>query len=328
MGGLNLYVIREYWPIKGKFSISRGVKYDTETVVALVKDDFIEGRGECMPYARYNENAAEVAKALEKMERAVKAGVGREALLAMMPAGAARNALDCALWDYEAKSSGQPVADIINIPPLEPTLTAYTISLDNIHNMADKAAEAKEYPLLKLKLNGSSDDARMRAVREARPDARIIVDANESWDKNNIKRLLQVAKEVGVELVEQPLPAGEDNILEQIEHDVPLCADESIHDRHDLKRVAQLYEAVNIKLDKTGGLTEAMAVMEHAKKLGLKTMVGCMVSTSLAMAPAMIIAQQADWVDLDGPLILAADRTPAIKYENAQIFPPPEKLWG
>ncbi|MGA9602993.1 MAG: dipeptide epimerase, partial [Methyloceanibacter sp.] len=249
-------------------------------------------------------------------------------LQSLLPPGAARNALDCALWDLEAKQSGKRAAELAGLPPLHPVTTAFTLSLGSPEAMAAKAREACHYPLLKLKFGGDGDKERLRAVREAVPLARLIVDANEAWQPHDVESLLAAAAAEGVELVEQPLPAGRDGLLAQIERPVPVCADESVHDSASLEALASRYDAVNIKLDKTGGLTEALRTATLARALGLKIMVGSMVATSLAIAPALLLAQEADFVDLDGPLLLARDRVPGLSYEGALVFPPEPALWG
>ncbi len=246
----------------------------------------------------------------------------------MLPAGAARNALDCALWDLEAKRSGRTAASIAGIGALHPVLTAFTLSLGTPEAMAAAAREARDHPLLKLKLGGAGDVERLRAVRAAVPQARLIADANEAWQPHETESLLAEAAAAGVELVEQPLPAGHDELLARIARPVPVCADESVHDRASLDALCARYDAVNIKLDKTGGLTEALLVAERARALGLKIMVGSMVATSLAMAPALLLAQGAEFVDLDGPLLLARDREPGLAYDAGMVFPPQPSLWG
>jgi L-alanine-DL-glutamate epimerase-like enolase superfamily enzyme len=255
-------------------------------------------------------------------------GLDRAALQALLPPGAARNALDCALWDLEAKISGRSAAELAGVAPLHAVETAFTISLASPEEMATRAREAARYPLLKLKLGGEGDEARLAAIRAAVPTARLIADANEAWRPSNLAPLLAAAKAAGVELIEQPLPAGDDAALAHVPRIVPICADESVHDRASLRAIAKRYDAVNIKLDKTGGLTEALATAEEARKLGLKIMVGCMVATSLAMAPALLLAQGADWVDLDGPLLLERDRVPGLAYTSGTVAPPPPALWG
>jgi L-Ala-D/L-Glu epimerase len=313
----------ERWPIDGAFTIARGAKTEAVVVVAEVTDGQITGRGECTPYARYGETPEAV---LAQVQRVACANRGE--LASLLPPGAARNALDCALWDFEAKSSDHAACELAGLPPLQPVLTAYTLSLDTPDKMAERAARAANYPLLKLQLGAEGDDDRLYAIREARPDARLIVDVNEGWRADTIAEHLAVCAAVGVEVVEQPLPAGEDEALAGMPRPIPICADESAHVLHNVQELAGRYDAVNIKLDKTGGLTEALAMAQAARAAGLKIMVGCMVSTSLAMAPAMLLAQGADWVDLDGPLLLARDRTPGLSYAGAFIRPPSAALWG
>ncbi len=313
----------EIWPIAGSFTIARGAKREAVVVIAEVSDGRVRGRGECVPYARYAETPEHTLAQIQA------AHVEDRALLAAaMPPGAARNALDCALWDYEAKAGGMSASSLAGRSEIKQVLTAFTISLALADEMAAKARAAKDFPLLKLKLGGEGDAGRLRAVRAARPDARLIADANEGWRPEMVVELLAACAENGVELVEQPLPAGEDAILVEIVRPVPVCADESVHTGADLADLVGRYDAVNIKLDKTGGLTEALIMADRARALGLKIMVGCMVSTSLAMAPALILAQDADWVDLDGPLLLARDREPGLTFSGAFILPPPTALWG
>ena len=312
----------ETWPIAGQFTIARGAKREAAVVIATVTDGSVTGRGECVPYSRYGETVAGVQAAV----LAIKLS-DRASLLGQMPAGAARNALDCALWDYEAKCAGTSAACLAGLT-LRPLTTAYTISLDAPEVMAAKAsAAARTMPLLKLKLAGKGDAERLRQVRSACPSTRLIADANESWTPDLLASLMAVAAETSIELVEQPLPAGADLALAG-RRAVPVCADESIHDRASLEALLVRYDAINIKLDKAGGLTEALALAAEARRRNLKVLIGCMVSTSLAMAPAMLLAQDADWVDLDGPLLLASDRTPSLRYDGAIVHPPAAQLWG
>lgn len=325
---LTLSVSVQHWPIRGYFTIARGSKNQAIVVVAEIGDGTSTGRGECVPYARYGESADGVVQAIEGLRSALLQGLDRDRLEELLPAGAARNAVDCALWDLEAKRRGCTAGALAGLADLQPVPTAYTISLGTPGIMADQAREASAHPLLKLKLGGDGDAARMRTVRNAVPDARLIVDANEAWRTDHADQLLSVAAETGIELVEQPLPAGEDGALAHMAHVVPICADESAHDCASLARIAALYEAVNIKLDKTGGLTEGLRMMDAARARGLKTMVGSMVATSLAMAPAVLIAQTADWVDLDGPLLLARDRDNGLVYKDGMVYPPSPTLWG
>ena len=314
----------ESWPLARAFVISRGAKQDAKVVVVRLSDGHAEGRGECVPYPRYGQTP-------EATLAAIQTGPvprDRDELQYIYPAEAARNALDCALWDLEAKRSGRSAADLAGIGPLKPVLTCYTLSLDTPEAMASAAKGVPELPLLKLKLGKPGDADRMHAVRQARPDARLVADANEGWVTDDLVCLLAVAAETGIELIEQPLPAGQDNVLATIPHPVPVCADESAHTSAGLESLRQRYDAVNIKLDKTGGLTEAMHMARQAQNLGFKIMAGCMVATSLSMAPALILAQLADWTDLDGPLLLARDREHGLRIRNGMIDPPDPRLWG
>jgi len=323
-----LSVSVERWPIRGGFTISRGSKQEAVVVVATISDGAHQGRGECVPYARYGESVEGVVQAIEVCAPAIGQGLDRVGLQDLLSAGAARNAVDCALWDLEAKRSGRSVAGLAGLAPLRAVETAFTISLASPEEMAARARDASRYPLLKLKLGGDGDEVRLVAVRQAVPNARLIADANEAWRTPNLERLLAAAKAAGIELIEQPLPAGDDALLEHVARIVPLCADESAHDRASLATIARRYDAVNIKLDKTGGLTEALATAAEARRLGLKIMVGCMVATSLATAPALLLAQDADFVDLDGPLLLERDRVPGLSYSSGTIMPAPAALWG
>jgi L-alanine-DL-glutamate epimerase-like enolase superfamily enzyme len=326
--GLDLAVAVERWPISGGFAISRGVKHEAAVVVATISDGVHSGRGECVPYARYGESVDGVVAAIAACAQSVADGLTRAGLLQTLPPGAARNALDCALWDFEAKRTRKRASDLAGLAPPAPILTALTISLGPPEPMGARAREASAYPLLKLKLGGDGDGERLAAVREAAPGARLIADANEAWRPETLERRFAAAAAARVELIEQPLPASQDHILQHVARPVPICADESLHDRVSLAPIAARYDAVNIKLDKAGGLTEAFAVKAAARALGLKIMVGCMVGTSLAMAPALLLAQGADFVDLDGPLLLARDRVPGLTYEGAMVLPPPPALWG
>ncbi len=322
-----LTILRETYPIAGTFTISRGSKTEAAVLVASICDDEHEGRGECVPYARYGESLDGVAAAIEAARDAIEAGASREDIRRLMPAGAARNAVDCALWDLEAKRSGRRVADMLGCAP-RPLETAITVSLASPEDMAAATAKLAHHPLIKVKLGGDGDVARIRAVCAAAPQSRIVVDANEGWTEANIEENMRVAAEAGVALIEQPLPAGEDELLRHIARPVTICADESAHTAEGLEALAERYDAVNIKLDKAGGLTEALLMRDRAIELGLKIMAGCMVGTSLGMAPAVLLAQKADWVDLDGPLLLARDRVPGLRYEGALVHPPEAALWG
>ena len=317
----------ETWPIAGTFTISRGSKRVAEVVVVEVSDGRHRGRGECVPYPRYGETAAGVVAAVEAAREPMSRGLDRAALQRLMPAGAARNGIDCALWDLAAKRSSQPAHALGGLPPLRPLKTVYTISLGGPDAMAQAARQAAR-SLLKIKLGGAGDPERIRAIRQAVPDAELIVDANEGWSRENLAENLTACADAGVAMVEQPLPAADDAALAEVLHPIPVCADESVHDRATLSRLKGKYEAVNIKLDKAGGLTEALALADEASRLGFTIMVGCMVSTSLAIAPATLVAQRARVVDLDGPLLLAADRPDGLRYEGSTLYPPSPALWG
>ncbi|MFS8038092.1 N-acetyl-D-Glu racemase DgcA [Xanthobacter sp. AM11] len=318
----------ERFPIAGTFTIARGSKTEAVVVEARITAGGVTGRGECVPYARYGETVEGVAAAIAALAPEIAAGLTRAQLQERLPAGAARNALDCAFWDLEAKRSGVPAAVQAGVAPLRPLTTAFTLSLDTPDAMARRAAEAQGRPLLKLKLGAPGDVQRLAAIRAAAPAARLIVDANEGWDADQLPALLSACAAAGVELVEQPLPAGQDGALARIQRLVPVCADESVHDRAGLAALRDRYDAVNIKLDKAGGLTEALALAGAAQRAGFSIMVGCMLASSLAMAPALLVAQRAQVVDLDGPLLLARDRTPALRYDGAIVYPPAPDLWG
>lgn len=318
----------EQWPIAGSFTISRGAKTEAVVVVAELRQDGFIGRGECVPYARYGETPEATLSALLAMRDAVANGLDRTALQAAMPPGAARNALDCALLDLEAKRSGRRIWDLLGRRAPEPCVTAYTISLGSPQAMAGAAAKVAHRPLLKVKLGGDGDGERIVAVRQAAPQSQLIVDANEAWTEKNLEINLAACAAVGVTLVEQPLPAGNDRALARIDRPLKVCADESVHDRASLEGLRDRYDAVNIKLDKTGGLTEALAAADAARDLGFDIMVGCMVATSLSMAPAMLLTPLARFVDLDGPLLLAQDRDHGLHYEDSLVYPPDAALWG
>jgi L-alanine-DL-glutamate epimerase-like enolase superfamily enzyme len=323
-----LNVSRRSWPLAQPFAISRGSRTTAEVVIAEVSDGEFRGRGECVPYPRYGESVDSVVAALDAMKGAVFSGLDRHELQRAMPPGAARNALDAAFWDLDAKRDNCRVADLAGIGPLRPLVTAYTLSLDSPERMGEAAAVQKHRPLLKLKLTGDGDLARVEAVRRAAPASRLIVDANEGWTARHFAELTPALAALGVELIEQPLPADDDQALAELPHPVPVCADESCHTAEDLQRLAGKYDAVNIKLDKTGGLTEALALAAAAEARGFAIMVGCMIGSSLAMAPAVLVAQKASIVDLDAPLLLASDRQPGLRYEGSTLFPPEPQLWG
>jgi L-alanine-DL-glutamate epimerase-like enolase superfamily enzyme len=318
----------EIFPIAGLFTISRGSKSQAEVITCTITENGIAGRGECVPYRRYGETVEGVLNEIEAMAGAVAKGLTRLDLQAAMKPGAARNAIDCALWDLDAKLSGQRVAEMIGATSTKPLVTAFTLSLGEPEVMAEEARRNATRPLLKIKLGTEDDESRMRAVARGAPNARIIVDANEGWTPDNLVRHMQIAAEVGVALIEQPLPAGQDAALAGIQRLVPVCADESVHATGDLAALADRYDAVNIKLDKTGGLTEALAMKREAQRLGFSVMIGCMVGTSLAMAPAVLLAGDAAYADLDGPLLLARERENGLRYEGSLVYPPEASLWG
>jgi L-alanine-DL-glutamate epimerase-like enolase superfamily enzyme len=319
----------ERFPIKGRFIIARGAKTEAAVVTATVSEGEAHGRGECVPYARYGETVESVAALLGEMCASVESGLDRNELQRIMPAGAARNALDCALWDLEAKKTGVRAHTRAGLTELSPVITAYTISLDLPEAMAEAAAKAADRPLLKIKLGApGGDHERIRAVRAAAPRSQLIADANEGWTEENLIKHLHACADAGFVMIEQPLSAKSDEFLRSLQSPVPLCADESVHDRASLERLKGLYDYVNIKLDKTGGLTEALALADAALSSGFGLMVGCMVGTSLAMAPALILAAKAKFVDLDGPLLLDRDRENGLTYAGSLVSPPPPELWG
>ena len=315
---------RDSFALERVFTISRGSRTHAHVVAVTLEDGGATGRGECVPYARYGETVEGVAAAIE----AVDPAIGRPQLQEALPPGAARNALDCALWDLEAKRRGVPVWQLAGLAEPEPQVTAFTLSLDAPAAMRAEAARQAGRPLLKVKLGGEGDMGRLEAVRAGAPRARIVVDANEGWSAEDYAALAPALVRLGVEVVEQPLPASADAALAEMARPLPVCADESCHDRASLPVLRGKYDMVNIKLDKTGGLTEALALRAAARAAGYRIMVGCMVGTSLAMAPAVLVAQGAAVTDLDGPLLLAEDRTPGLRYDARGVHPAPRELWG
>ena len=297
-------------------------------MTCTITQDGLTGRGECVPYRRYGESVDGVLAEITAMGVPLREGLSRMDLQQRMKPGAARNAIDCALWDLEAKQNSARVAEVIGVSAARPLVTAFTLSLGEPDVMAAEAFKNAARPLLKIKLGTEDDMSRMRAVRQAAPAARIIVDANEGWTEGNLESHMGLAEALGISLIEQPLPAGQDAALSRIRRLVPICADESVHATADLQSLRDRYDAVNIKLDKTGGLTEALVMKAEAQRLGFAVMVGCMVGTSLAMAPAVLLAQDADYADLDGPLLLATDRPEALRYEGSLVYPPEPALWG
>ncbi len=319
-----LTVTAERFRLAEAFTISRGSRTEAEVLTVTVTREGIAGRGECVPYPRYGESMASVKALIESLPRMI----GRAALQEALPPGAARNAVDCALWDWEAKRAGRPVWQLAGLAAPVPVVTTFTLSLDTPEQMQAAAARHAHRPLLKVKLGTPDDMPRLEAVRRGAPDARVIVDANEGWTLQVYQDLAPHLVRLGVELVEQPLPAGADEALSGIDRPLPVCADESCHDRASLPALAGKYDAVNIKLDKTGGLTEALALKRESERLGYRVMIGCMVGSSLAMAPAVLLAQGADWTDLDAPLLLAEDRKPPLHYDDRGVHPPGPALWG
>ena len=320
---MQIDVSRDVFRLAQVFTISRGSRTEAQVLSATVTDGALRGVGECVPYARYGETLESVAAQIEALR-----DVDRTALQTAMPPGAARNAVDCALWDLEAKRAGKRVWDLAGLPAPKPVITAFTLSLDTPENMQAAAARHAHRPLLKIKLGTPDDMPRLEAVRAGAPDAAIIVDANEGWTAEVYADLAPHLLRLGVQLVEQPLPAGEDELLAEIDRPVPVCADESCHDRATLDGLKGKYDIVNLKLDKTGGPTEALALRDAARAQGFGIMVGCMVGSSLAMAPAVLLAQGAQVVDLDGPLLMAQDREPPLTYDADGAHPPSAELWG
>ncbi|MBP0482609.1 N-acetyl-D-Glu racemase DgcA [Sagittula salina] len=317
-------ITRDVFRLAEAFTISRGSRTEAQVLTVSVTRGGVTGRGECVPYARYGETLESVAEEIG----ALPEGVSRSALQEALPAGAARNAVDCALWDLEAKASGRRVWELAGLAAPGPEVTAFTLSLDTPERMEAAARRHAMRPVLKIKLGTPDDMPRLEAVRRGAPEAKIIVDANEGWSARVYAELCPHLLRLGVALVEQPLPAGADEALIGLERPVPLCADESCHDRASLSGLKGKYDMVNIKLDKTGGLTEALALRDAARAEGHGVMVGCMVGSSLAMAPAVLVAQGAEVVDLDGPLLLAEDRSVPLVYDAQGVHPPERGLWG
>lgn len=324
-----LHIATEEWPVKGVFTISRGSRRTARTVLCRLERDGAVGRGECTPYSRYGETPESVVSQIEAVRELLEdSAADSAAIAAAMPAGAARNAVDCALWDLEAKRDGAAVGARIGASPPRPLETAITISLADPEEMGRAARALAARPIIKIKLGGDGDEARMRAVRAAAPASMLIADANEAWGEADVQDRLLIAARLRFALIEQPLPAGKDAILREIPHPVPICADESAHTSADLEGLRGLYDCINIKLDKAGGLTEALEMRRLAHRMGFSVMVGCMLATSLAMAPAVLLAQEAEYADLDGPLLLEQDRPDALSYSPSLVSPPSPALWG
>ena len=323
-----LSVEETIFPMAEIFTISRGSRTETRVVTVSLEQDGLVGRGESVPYGRYDETVEGVIADIRSMSDTMASGMTRQALQDLLPAGAARNALDCALWDLESKQSGKRVFELAGLAPPVAVQTAFTLSLATPETMRSKAQLNAHRPLLKVKLGGEGDLARLEAVRQGAPNSAIIVDANEGWTPDIYAALAPELLRLGVRMVEQPLPAGQDEALLHMQRPLPVCADESCHDRSSLPELAGKYDMINIKLDKTGGLTEAFALKREAATLGFGIMVGCMVASSLAMAPAVLVAQGADIVDLDGPLLLGKDRSNPLSYDADGVHPSNPELWG
>ncbi len=325
---MKLSVSNDSFSLAQVFTISRGSRTEAKVITVRLDNDGYSGYGECVPYARYGESIESVNEQIESVRGAIVDGMTRQDLQHALPAGTARNALDCALWDLQAKMANTTVWQLAGLSEPASVTSCYTLSLAAPDNMRAAAEKHSNMPVLKIKLGGEGDLERLQAVREGAPHSRLVVDANEGWGIDDYLRLAPVMVDLGVALVEQPLPAGDDDALKGIERSLPICADESCHDVKSLEHLHGKYDFINIKLDKTGGLTEALLLKSAAEAAGFKIMVGCMVSTSLAMAPAVLVAQGAELVDLDGPLLLAEDRVPPIEFNGATMFPAPRKLWG
>lgn len=325
---LQLSVDIETWPIAGRFSISRGSKTAAEVVCVTLAERNHTGRGECVPYARYNETVAATVAALEATRPRIASGITRIDVPTLNLPHAAANALDCALWDLEAKSKNRPAWQLAGLPAPGDVTTAYTLSLDTPENMAKAAALSAHRPLLKLKLGQDGDTERLNLIRNAAPKARLVIDANEGWTPENVQAHLDHCADLCVELIEQPLPASSDEALRHVRRKVAVCADESAHGTDSLLALKGKYDAINIKLDKTGGLTPALHLAQQAQAHGFRIMVGCMLATSLAMAPALLLAHYAEFVDLDGPLLLAKDRENGLQFTGSTIHPASPSLWG
>ena len=327
-GPIALDVAETVFPLAEAFTISRGSRTEARTVTVTLSDGAWTGHGECVPYGRYGETVEGVIETIGTLRAALQQGMDREALQQSLPAGAARNAVDCALWDLEAKRSGRRAYDIAGLDRPGPVQTAFTLSLDEPEAMYRKAVEHRHRPLLKIKLGGEGDLERLQAVRRGAPDAAIIVDANEGWTPETYRSLAPELVRLGVGVVEQPLPADADDALAGMDRVLPVCADESCHDRRSLAGLAGKYDMINIKLDKTGGLTEALRLKADAIAMGFSIMVGCMVASSLAMAPAVLLAQDVQLVDLDAPLLLGRDRAHPLLYDAQGVHPSTSQLWG
>lgn len=332
--GLSVTVQKKSWPLRQVFRISRGAKTTAEVIEVTLSDGTYQGRGECVPYGRYGETLDTVAGAIQSVIPDIELGADRQALQLLLPAGAARNALDCAFWDLEAKRAGVRLWDMLGTPAPAGCVTAFTISYDSTHGMAAAAKKVAGRPVLKMKVGSLGDVDKVRAVHQAAPQAQLILDANEGWDCLGFQGVMDGLKKLDhavdcITAIEQPLPVGDDHILRAGHHEFNLVADESCHTRDSLQALVGRYDGVNIKLDKTGGLTEALLLKKQAEDMGFKIMIGCMVGSSLAMAPAMMLCREAEWVDLDGPLWLGQDQDPPLHIDSKSLMALPDTiLWG
>ncbi|MEY3713379.1 MAG: hypothetical protein RL321_999 [Pseudomonadota bacterium] len=321
-------VSTESWPLARPFRISRGVKTAADVVlVEITEGDFL-GRGECVPYPRYGESVDSVMSQVRDVQAAIEGGASRLECRSLVPAGAALNAIDCALWDLEARASGHTVDQMLNLVRPPSLTTALTVGLDTPEQMGLAAAQISGAPVIKVKVDGQAPDRQLQAVHDAAPNAKLIVDANEGWSLEILRELNVFLKKIGAVLIEQPLPVGQDDVLEGFRSEVPLCADEACHTVNDLPRLLNRYQAVNIKLDKTGGLTGAVELLAAARRHNMVVMTGCMVCTSLAIAPAWLVAAASDFIDLDGPLMLRTDREGGVRGDAGQLLAPDRRLWG
>lgn len=325
---MRLSIEKHVFPLKAAFGISRGSKTQADVLTVTLEEGNFRGRGECVPYARYGETIESVTAQIHSIEALIHEGPSREELLSFLSSGAARNAVDCAMWDLEAKKACRRAWDLAGVAIKNPLITAYTIPLDDPEVMQSAALENAHRPLLKLKLAGPDDIQRLKMVRQAAPKSEIMVDANEGWTLDEFRGLLPMLEDLDVCAVEQPLPVDQDEALTELSTNIPIIADESCHDCESYERIKPYYDFINIKLDKTGGLTEALNLRARAIADGKKVMIGCMVGSSLAMAPAMLVTEGATIVDLDGPLLLAEDRDNPIQFHGSILSPPDAELWG
>ncbi|MGR5140294.1 N-acetyl-D-Glu racemase DgcA [Photobacterium sp. DNB23_23_1] len=324
---MKLNIVKQRWPIRGAFTISRGSKTEVNTLIVELEHQGSTGRGECVPYARYGESLDSVEAQLRSIASQVEEGASRLDMQKLLPPGAARNAIDCAFWDLECKQQHCSIWQNLGCVP-DALETAFTLSLDTPEKMQQMAADNAFRPLLKLKLGGEDDLQRVKAVRRGAPSSKLIIDANEAWDIESYERVVPELFKLGVAMIEQPFPADKDHWLDEVARPIPICADESCHDRTCLAMLVDRFDMINIKIDKTGGLTEALALKQEAERMGLAVMVGCMLSSSLSMAPAFVAAQGADIVDLDGPLLLSQDIEHGFEFKDNQMLPFGTELWG